>query len=363
MTARRLTENEMARAMERKDPSYDGLFYICVRTTGIFCRPTCTARKPLRKNVSFRRTVRDCLLDGYRPCKRCRPLSRSAEDRRWLDLLLERIERRPGEKIRDTDLARIGVSPHRARRYFTKHFGMTFQAYHRVRRMGMALLQLKEGQTETTAAYDQSYESLSGFRDAFKRVFGATPGRSRSLRCLQTMRLESPLGPLVAAATEDGVCLLDFADRRGLERETKILCNRLDAVVVPGRNEHLDRLTRQLDEFFEGSRTIFDLPLVMCGTPFQEQVWNELRRIPYGETISYLDLARRIGRNGAQRAVGRANGDNRMAILIPCHRVVREDGTLCGYGGGLWRKQHLLDLEKRNTATVIAPPRRIAKVG
>jgi len=165
------------------------------------------------------------------------------------------------------------------------------------------------------------------------------------------------------AATEDGVCLLDFADRRGLERETAILCKRLDAVVVPGRNEHLDRLSRQLDEFFDGSRASFDIPLLMCGTPFQETVWKELGRIPYGETISYVELARRIGRHGAQRAVGRANGDNRMAILIPCHRVVREDGTLCGYGGGLWRKQYLLDLEARSAASGISPPRRIAKVG
>jgi len=227
----------------------------------------------------------------------------------------------------------------------------------------MALLQLKDGQTESTAAYDQSYESLSGFRDAFKRTFGTTPGQGRSLRCLQTMRLETPLGPMVAAAIEEGVCLLDFADRRALERETKALCKRLEAVVVPGRNEHLDRLARQLDEFFDGSRSDFDVPLVMCGTPFQEQVWNELRRIPYGATISYMELARRIGRPGAQRAVGRANGDNRMAVLVPCHRVVREDGMLCGYGGGLWRKQYLLDLERRHTASTVAPPRRTAKVG
>lgn len=227
----------------------------------------------------------------------------------------------------------------------------------------MALLQLKRGQGETAVAFDQSYESLSGFRDAFKRVFGTTPGRSRSLGCLQTTRLETPLGPMVAAANEEGVCLLDFADRRALEREIAILCKRLNAAVVPGRSPHLDRLARELDEYFEGSRTNFTSPLILSGTPFQESVWKELCRIPYGQTISYVELARRIGRNGAQRAVGRANGDNRMAILIPCHRVVRGDGTLCGYGGGLWRKQFLLDLENRaaGSATVAAP--RAAKVG
>jgi len=363
MSGKRLSEAEMTRAMLGKDRSYDGRFYVCVRTTGVFCRPSCGARKPLKKNVRFHSAVRDCLLDGFRPCKRCRPLARHAEDRRWMDLLLARVERGPAEKLGDKTLTQMGVSPHRARRYFTRNFGMTFQAYHRARRMGMALMQLKAGQDEIAVAFDQSYESLSGFRDAFKRVFGATPGRSRGVRCMQTTRLETPLGPMVAAATDEGVCLLDFADRRALERETKTLCKRLDAVVVPGRNEHLDQLSRELDEFFDGSRAAFDVPLVMCGTPFQERVWTELRRIPYGTTISYVELARRIGRHGAQRAVGRANGDNRMAVLIPCHRVVRENGMLCGYGGGLWRKQHLLDLERRHAAGNVLPTRRAVTVG
>lgn len=363
MEARELSQKEMSRAMLRKDASYDGLFYLCVKTTGVFCRPACGARTPLPKNVVFHRTVRDCLLDGFRPCKRCRPLARSADDRSWLELLLARVERDPSARLRDADLTSMGVSPHRARRYFLKNFGMTFQAYHRARRMGMALLQLQRGEDQTAAAYDQSYESLSGFRDAFQRVFGATPGKSRSLDCLRTMRLDTPLGPMVAAATDDGVCLFDFADRRALEREVAILRKRLGAAVVPGRNAHLDRLERQLEEYFDSRRTRFDVPLVTCGTPFQEQVWAELCRIPHGATISYVDLARRIGRNGAQRAVGRANGDNRLAILIPCHRVVREDGTLCGYGGGLWRKQFLLNLENRGANSATSMARHAARVG
>lgn len=346
MGVRRLSDVEMSRAMFGKDRSYDGLFYVCVRTTGVFCRPSCGARKPLKKNVVFHAGVRDCLLDGFRPCKRCRPLARDAEDRQWLDLLIARVEQGPSEKLGDKELAQMGVSPHRARRYFTRNFGMTFQAYHRTRRMGMALVQLKAGEDETAVAYDQSYESLSGFRDAFKRVFGTTPGRSRSVRCMQTTRVETPLGPMVAAATDQGVCLLEFADRRAFEREMADLRGRLGAGIVPGRNPHLDRLARELEEYFDGTRQAFSVPLLPVGTPFQERVWEELRRIPYGTTLSYAEMARRIGRPGSQRAVGRANGDNRIAILIPCHRVVRGDGTLCGYGGGLWRKQHLLDLEQ-----------------
>lgn len=339
-------ESEMERAMYARDASYDGLFYACVRTTGVFCRPSCAARKPNKKNLIYHGTVRDCLLDGFRPCKRCRPLAANGDAADWLDKLIERIERSPCERLTDADLSASGVSPYRVRRYFVRNFGMTFQAYHRARRMGLALEQLQAGGGSISVAFDQSYESLSGFRDAFKRVFGTTPGRSAGVRRIVTTRVDTPLGPMVAGATEEGVCLLEYADRRAFQRQMEALRRRLHSVIVPGRNAHLDRLAEELAEYFEGKRQSFSVPLVFPGTAFQQSVWKELRRIPFGETISYAELARRIGHPGAQRAVGRANGDNRIAILIPCHRVVKEDGTLCGYGGGVWRKQHLLDLEQ-----------------
>lgn len=332
--------------MNAKDASFDGLFFVCVRTTGIFCRPSCTARKPKKENTLYRATVRDCLLDGYRPCKRCRPLATGNGECEWLDGLLERIERSPGERLSDKELSTTGLSPHRVRRYFLRNFGMTFQAYHRARRMGLALEKLRDGEDSLAVGIDQSYESHSGFRDAFKRVFGTTPGRCTGIQSIRTARIETPIGPLVAGATDDGVCLLEFADRRAFQKQIVVLKRRLNGVVVPGRNDHLNRLAGQLKEYFDGTRTTFSVPLVAPGTPFQETVWSELQRIPFGFTCSYTDLARRIGHAGSQRAVGRANGDNRMAILIPCHRVVKDDGTLCGYGGGLWRKQYLLDLER-----------------
>jgi len=151
---------------------------------------------------------------------------------------------------------------------------------------------------------------------------------------------------MVAAATDEGVCLLEFADRRAFQRQTEVLRRRLKSVIVPGHNAHLDRLATELAEYFDGKRRTFSVPLVYPGTAFQQKAWEELRRIPYGSTTSYSRLARTIGHPGSQRAVGRANGDNRIAIVIPCHRVVKDDGTLCGYGGGLWRKQFLLDLER-----------------
>jgi AraC family transcriptional regulator of adaptative response/methylated-DNA-[protein]-cysteine methyltransferase len=341
---------EMHRALYGKDVSYDGIFYACVRTTGVFCRPSCTARKPNKKNVVYHATVRDCLLDGFRPCKRCRPLAVGPDDAKWLAHLLAEVEHDPARRLTDGDLTQMGISPHRARRYFSRNFNMTFQAYHRARRMGLALASLRGGEDCAAVAYDHSYESLSGFRDAFKRTFGATPGRSSGLKCIYTARIETPLGAMVAGANEDGICLLEFADRRALPGELAFLRERLRAAFLPGSNPHLERLRIELAEYFEGQRRTFTAPLITPGTLFQRTVWENLRRIPYGQTLSYSRLARQLGRPGAQRAVGRANGDNRVAILIPCHRVVKEDGMLCGYGGGLWRKRFLLDLECRTSS-------------
>ena len=336
---------EMRRATLERDKTYDGVFFVCVRSTRIFCRPSCPARKPLAKNVHYRSSVRGCLLDGFRPCRRCRPLAVNGQAPEWLGSVIATIEKDPCSRITDEGLRQIGVDPHRARRYFTRNFDMTFQAYQRTRRMGLALESLRRGHDPLRVGLDHGFESSSGFRDAFERTFGKTPGASEKITCVKTMRIETPIGPLVGGATDDGVCLLEFADRRAFQKQIETLRRRIGPV-VPGHNRHLETLERQLQEYFRGERKEFAVPLVSPGSEFQESVWNALREIPYGKTWSYDQLARHIGRAGAQRAVGKANGDNRIAILIPCHRVVRNDGTLCGYGGGLWRKQRLLDLEK-----------------
>jgi len=335
----------MRRAMLAQDASYDGVFFVCVTTTGIFCRPSCPARKPHPRNTRFFGSVRECLLAGFRPCKRCRPLAVDGGPPRWLAGLLDRVEAQPAGRITDQDLRDAGISPHRVRRYFRRNFDMTFQAYHRARRMGLALEALKRGTDPLHVALDCGYDSNSGFRDAFEKTIGATPGRSNRLTVVRTRSIETPLGPLVAGATDDGVCLLEFADRRALPRQVAALKRRLSAAVVPGDHEHLAGLAGQLEEYFAGRRRTFDLPLVRPGTAFQERVWDELTRIPFGQTCSYAEVAQRIDRPTAHRAVARANGDNRLAILVPCHRVVRQDGSLSGYGGGLWRKRRLLDLE------------------
>ncbi|MBI3466259.1 MAG: bifunctional transcriptional activator/DNA repair protein Ada [Planctomycetes bacterium] len=343
--------NEMERAYRQSDASYDGIFLLGVRTTGIFCRPSCPARKPLARNVEYFATARDALFAGYRPCKRCRPLDTSGQPPGWVAKLLADIERAPTERISDADLRVRGVDPARARRYFLKQYGMTFQAYSRARRLGAAFSLIREGANLNEVVNGNGYESHSGFRDAFVRTFGQPPGRSRGTDCIVTDWIESPLGPLVAGATAQGICLLEFTDRRMFEAQLTTLQKHFHCAIVPGHNDHIRQLKEELVRYFAGNLKEFTVPVVYPGSPFQRRVWEGLLRIPYGETRSYEDLARAIGARGSQRAVGRANGLNRIAIVIPCHRVVNKDGQLGGYGGGLWRKRFLLNLEWANCDT------------
>jgi AraC family transcriptional regulator of adaptative response/methylated-DNA-[protein]-cysteine methyltransferase len=213
--------------------------------------------------------------------------------------------------------------------------------------LGSALSALRRGGRIDDAIYDHGYESHSGFRDAFTKLFGATPGRADVSRCVRVSLEETPLGPMIYGATDDAVCLVEFASRRMLEKQIEQVKRRFRSAVVPGRNDVLETLRTQMNDYFAGTRTAFDLPLSAPGTEFQERVWSALQTIPYGETWSYEQLAARVGTPGAVRAAGTANGSNRIAIVIPCHRVVRKTGETGGYGGGRWRKVALLDLEAR----------------
>jgi AraC family transcriptional regulator, regulatory protein of adaptative response / methylated-DNA-[protein]-cysteine methyltransferase len=338
---------EMERAYLERDASYNGLFFLGVRTTGIFCRPTCPARKPLPKNVEYFPTARAALVAGYRPCKRCRPLE-SDDQPQWASHLLSDVERDPSSRITDGDLGRRGIDPATVRRYFLRQYGMTFQAFTRARRLASALNQIREGGALDAAVFDSGYESHSGFRDAFARTFGDSPGSYRNGECVFLSWLRSPLGPLVAGATAEGICLLEFSDRRMLEAQCAAVRELFCAPLVPGSNEHLELLQVELASYFSGSLRSFSVPLTYPGTRFQRRVWEQLLAIPYGETRSYQELAVAVGEPKAVRAVGHANGLNRISILIPCHRVVNKHGKLGGYGGGLWRKQYLLDLERSN---------------
>lgn len=342
----------MITAFLSRDGSFDGVFFTGVRTTGIFCRPTCPAKKPREDNVDFFPTTRDALLAGFRPCKRCRPMEPTGALPSWLDGLMSDVEAEPERRWTDEDLRSRGLSPERVRRWFQSNHGMTFHTYSRVSRLGLALGQIRRGSRVSRAAFGSGYESLSGFNEAFRRFVGQAPRDVRSSTVVTVSRIPTPLGTMVAGAVDDALCLLEFADRRMLETQIVRLQKHLECVFVPGTHEVLDRLAEELESYFGGGETEFSVPLVTPGTPFQQQVWTNLRAIPAGTTKSYAEIATEIGRPSAVRAVARANGDNRIAILIPCHRVIGADGKLTGYGGGLWRKKRLLDVEAaRGTET------------
>ena len=334
-------------ALLRKDSSYEGIFFAAVKTTKIFCRPRCTARKPKRENVEFYRSAREALLNGYHPCKICKPLEPLGKTPEHIQELLQQISEKPLVRITDNDLLDRHIEPNTVRRWFKANHGMTFQGYQRMIRINNAFRQLADGNKVSDAAFDNGYDSLSGFTETFKNIIGKNPSLTKTAAIINIHRFTSPLGPMIACATHEGICMVEFADRRMLESELKALKHLLKANIVAGDNEHFHTLGTQLEEYFCGKRKWFDLPLVTPGTEFQRRAWQALIRIPYGETRSYKQQATAIHNIKAVRAVARANGSNRISIIIPCHRVIGDDGNLTGYGGGLWRKKWLLDLEKR----------------
>lgn len=351
---------DMVGAMLSGDGTFDGVFLVAVRTTGIFCLPSCRPpRRPKPENVEFFSTVREALFAGYRACKLCRPLELEGDNPPWVEQLMARVEKSPHERIQASDLRAAGLSPERVRRWFQQHYGMTFAEWCRGRRLSEAFTRIREGADLDDVALGHGYASHSGFREAFRQTFGEPPGRSQSAACVVTGMIDSPVGRMLAAATDDGVCLLEYIDRRMLERNLATMRQRFGLPVVPGEHPWLTQLSDELRRYFAGTLREFAVPVAPRGTAFQERVWQELRRIPHGTTISYQELARRIGQPSAVRAVANANGQNRINILIPCHRVIGKNGELTGYGGGLWRKRVLLDQEQ----SLAAPNGRLIQSG
>jgi len=340
-----LTNDVMYKALVDKDSSYEGIFIAGVKTTGIFCRPTCTARKPKPENVEFFKDIKEAIAHGYRPCKTCSPLEKLGATPPHVKELLVELSENPSVKINDTVLRSRGLEPNTLRRWFKKNHGITFQAYQRMLRINSAFTKIQQGETVTAAAYDSGYESLSGFNDSFKSALGVAPSKSKDKMVITITRFETPLGPMFAGATDEGICLLEFTDRRMLETEFKSLAKDLNATILQGEHKFFPQLQKELLEYFENKRKEFTVPLHLIGTPFQKEVWEELLRIPYGTTRSYKQQSIAIKKLDAIRAVASANGMNKIAIIVPCHRVIGEDGSLTGYGGGLWRKKWLLDLE------------------
>lgn len=340
-----LTDDIMYKASLEKDTAFEGVFFTAVKTTGIFCRPSCTARKPKRENVEFFLSAKECILKGYRPCKVCKPLERLNETPAPIRQLLNELAQNSSIKIKDYDLSKRGLEASQVRRWFLKNHGITFHAYQRMLRINTAFKRIQSGESVTSTAFDTGFESLSGFGDSFKNIFGVSPKNGKQQRVIDFRRMETPLGTMVVCAVEEGICLLEFTDRKMLETELKAIAKLLNATIIQGHNKHFNKLEEQLNEYFSGKRTLFTVPLVTPGTAFQNKVWKALQEIPYGTTRSYKEQAIAIGNPECVRAVANANGMNRISILIPCHRVIGADGQLTGYGGGLWRKKYLLELE------------------
>ncbi len=338
-------------ALIDRSESFVGIFYVGVKTTSVFCIATCRARKPKLKNVEFYTTFKEALDHGYRPCKICKPTENANQAPDQVEKAIKMVKENPKEKISDYTLRQHQISPEVVRRWFNKNYGMTFHAYQRMYRINNALIELKSGKRTTETAFDTGYESLSGFGYTYKKLIGQSPQNSTNNQVILINRLTTPLGPMFICSSEKGICLVEFVDRKMLETEFKDLQKLLKANIITGDNQHIQQAKKELAEYFAGQRKNFAFDIHTPGTAFQNKVWTALNKIPYGQTSTYQALAENIDQPTAVRAVARANGYNRLAIVVPCHRIIGKDGQLRGYGGGIERKRWLIEHESKFSST------------
>jgi len=320
--------------------------YRANRESGEFCLPDCPLAPADGQGMREFERARDALAAGFRPCRSCTPLLTGVADPPWLIPLMSEVESDPGRRWHDHDLEMMGMDAGAVRRWFIANHGLTFHAYTRLRRLGSALKQIQHGEPVERAVVASGYESETGFRESFSQVFGSPPSAVDRESSIWVNRVGTPLGSMIMGVHDSGLCLLEFAERRMLDTQLQRLSRRMGRVFLPGEHPMMEQVKNELDAYFDGTLRQFTLPLAAPGTAFQEAVWSALLEIPFGETRSYADIAASIGQPEAVRAVGQANGDNRIAIVIPCHRVVGASGEPTGYGGGIWRKEYLLALEQ-----------------
>lgn len=334
-------------ALLSRDDRYDGQAYVCVSTTGVFCRLTCPARKPKSDNCIFYSTIGECIEAGFRACKRCHPLQAAASADPAIAALLVALDERPDIRWSERHIMQLGYELSTVRRSFKRQFGMTFLEMARQRRLRDGFETLSHGGKVITAQHEASFDSPSAFRVAFAKLLGCTPGSLSKHGMLLAGWITTPLGDMIAVSTTTHLHLLEFVDRKALPTELKKLQALTKGGVGIGRPEPTEQAEEELAAFFAGRKASFETRLALQGSAFNRQVWEELRSIPVGETRSYSEIARLIGKPTATRAVARANGANQIALMVPCHRVIGADGALTGYGGGLWRKQRLIEIERQ----------------
>jgi len=333
-------------AVQRRDSAFDGLFYYSVRTTGVFCRPSCAARTALRKNVAFHASCLDAEAAGFRPCLRCRPDLPPLAERQAAAVAkaCALIDASDDTLDLDTLAAAGGMSKFHFHRIFKAHTGITPKAYAAARRAARVTQQLDSGVSVTDAIYGAGFNSSGRFY-ADTRL-GMTPTRYRQGGTGETIRFAigaCSLGAILVAATQQGICaILIGDDPDALARD---LQDRFPRARLEGADADFDRTVATVVGFVEAPNIGLALPLDVRGTAFQQRVWEALRAIPAGVTVSYAELAARVGVPTGARAVAGACAANPVAVAIPCHRVVRNDGALSGYRWGVERKRILLDRE------------------
>jgi len=335
-------------AVRRRDPAADGAFYYSVRTTGVYCRPSCAARLARRENVDFHLTREDAERAGFRPCKRCRPNEAGLAERHAATVakacsLIDAADEMPSlDALADA----VGLSRYHFHRVLRAVTGVTPKAYADARRGERVRQELARSETVTQAIYGAGFNSNGRFYAASDNLLGMTPTEYRAGGNGNVIRFavgECSLGSILVAATDKGVCAIEFGDDP--DALVHALQDRFPKAQLVGGDHTFEQLVAKVVGFIEAPARGLDLPLDIRGTAFQKRVWNAIRDIPAGATASYAELARRIGRPSASRAVAQACASNTLAVAIPCHRVVRRDGGLSGYRWGVERKEALLTRE------------------
>jgi len=348
--------DQLWQAVVARDARFDGQFVFAVSSTKIYCRPSCPSRRPRRERVSFFKQPKAAEEAGYRACLRCRPQTAGVRDPQLE--LVQRVCRLlddagEGEALTLAQLAeRVGVSSFHLQRTFKRVLGISPRQYVTARRFGNFKQLVREGETVINALYDSGFNSSSRVYEQAAEELGMTPatyGRGGRGVKIDYALVASPLGRLLVAVTERGVCAVRMGDSDA-ELESDLRAEFPSAALARDDAGLQETVTKVLHHLTQNEPHL-DLPLDIRATAFQRQVWERLRAIPYGETVSYGDVAKALGKPGAVRAVGRACATNPVALVIPCHRVVREDKSLGGYRWGLNRKQKLLDLERAKALT------------
>ena len=331
-------------AFMRRDRRHDGQFIGAVKTTGIYCKPSCAARHPLRRNVEFFTTAAEARAAGYRACLRCKP-DEVGRDREAVAAALKLLDEGETSPSLGALANSVGYAPHHFHRLFKRDTGVTPAAYARALQAKRAAAALDAKGSIIDAIYEAGYSGPSRFYANTKAHLGMTPSAWRNGGSGVTIRwatVETPLGQMLLAATDKGICRLSF------DENERVLVQRFPKANIIAGGAALENLVTGALAAIAHPAEMPDLPLDIAGTAFQQAIWNELKRIPPGETRTYAEMAAAVGKPKAIRAAGTANGANNVAVLIPCHRVIRTDGTMGGYAYGIHRKEKLLQLESES---------------